>query len=427
MRNRRTAARRTARTGAAGLAVTALAVSLLAAPAWADSGRAADRRTGGAGHEAVRRAMDAVVRGGIPGITVQVRDDEGVWRSAAGVGNLRTGKPRGVADRFRVASITKTFVATVLLQLEAEGRLDLDDTVDRWLPGLVRGHGHDGRRITVRQLLNHTSGVYDFLDDREYLDTYVFAPGFLKHRHDTRTPQEAVDVAMAHPPYFAPGAGQRYSNTNYVLAALVLEAVSGNSYEDEVRERIVEPLGLRGTVLPGDTAHMPRPSSRAYSTLSEDPAATRIYDVTVQNASQTWAEGDIISTTGDLSRFLSALLRGRLLPAPQLKAMMTTVPDPENPSAGYGLGISRYRTSCGTTVWGHSGGWIGSLSEAVSTVDGRHTLVYNLNGDWAMPASLVEAEFCGAEGGAPGGSRTAPPGAGTAGDRPGPPAGRRPR
>lgn len=380
------------RTGAAGLAAGALAVSVLAAPAWAGS----DRDTGpSTGHGAVRQAMETVVRGGVPGVTAQVRDAHGVWRSAVGIGDLRTGKPRGTEDRFRIASITKTFVATVLLQMEAEGRLRLDDPVDRWLPGVVRGHGHDGRQITVRRLLNHTSGVYDFLNDPAYLNKYVFAPGFLKHRYDIRTPQEAVDVAMAHEPDFPPGTGQRYSNTNYVLAALVMEAVSGNTYEHEVRERVIEPLGLRGTVMPGDTSYLPRPSSRAYSRLSDDPAATKIYDVTVHNASQTWGEGDIISTTGDLNRFLSALLRGELLPPEQLKAMKTTVPDPDDPSAGYGLGISTYRTSCGTTVWGHSGGWIGSLSEAVSTADGRHTLSYNLNGDWSMAASLVEAEFCG--------------------------------
>ncbi|WP_260867907.1 serine hydrolase [Streptomyces sp. SAJ15] len=397
--------RRAVRAGVVGVAVTAMAATVSAAPAWAGSERSAD---GSPGHGAVQRAMEAVVDGGIPGVTARTRDREGVWRGTAGVGDLRTGKPRGTEDRFRVASITKTFVATVLLQMEAEGRLRLDDTVERWLPGVVRGHGHDGRKITVRQLLNHTSGVYDYTNDDDYLKKYVYAPGFLKHRYDTRTPQEAVDVAMAHQPDFAPGTRYQYSNTNYVLAGLILEAAGGDSYEDEIRGRVIEPLGLRGTSLPGDTSFMPRPSSRAYSTLSPDPEATKIYDVTAQNGSQSWGDGDIISTTGDLSRFLSALLRGELLPAKQLKAMTTTVPHPEVPTAGYGLGLAKYQTSCGTTVWGHDGGWLGSLSAVVSTVDGRHTLAYNLNGDWAMPANLVEAEFCGTEPGTAPASRPGP-------------------
>ncbi|MBH5333960.1 beta-lactamase family protein [Streptomyces pactum] len=396
--------RRAALSGAAAVAVAAMTATALAAPAWAGTGRDTGR---GTGHQALHRAMETVVEGGTPGVTAQARDGRGVWRAAVGTGDLRTGKPRGTEDRFRVASITKTFVATVLLQMEAEGKLDLDDTVDRWLPGLVRGNGHDGREITVRQLLNHTSGVYDFLNDQEYLDTYVLAPGFLEHRYETRTPQAAVDVAMSHAPDFAPGTRHQYSNTNYVLAGLIIEAVGGNTYEDEVRSRIIGPLKLRGTVMPGDTWHMPRPSSRAYSTLSLDPAATKIYDVTEQNASQSWADGDIISTTGDLNRFLTALLRGELLPPAQLKAMLTAVPVPDEEYSGYGLGIGTYRTSCGTTVWGHSGGWLGSLSEVVSTADGRHSLAYNLNGDWSMSASLVEAEFCGVTGGS---GRAAAPG-----------------
>lgn len=394
MRSRTRPARRTVRHTVAALAVAVIATPVLAAPAWTDSGRSPAR---GGDHEALQQAMDTVVREGIPGVVAQARDADGVWRGTTGVGNLKNGKPRSTQDRFRIASITKTFVATVMLQLEAEGRLRLDDTVDHWLPGVVRGHGHDGRKITLRQLLNHTSGVFDYLNDPAYVRKYVLAPGFLKHRYDIRTPQEALDVALSHAPDFPPGTRYQYSNTNYVLAALIMEKASNDSYENQIHQRIIKPLGLRGTSAPGDTAHMPRPSSRAYSTLSLDPEATKIYDVTVQNASQSWGDGDLISTTGDLSRFLTALLRGELLPPEQLTSMMTTVPHPEDPTTGIGLGIGKYVTSCGVTVWGHDGGWIGSSSEVVATVDGSHTLAYNLNGDWAMPANLVDAEFCGTQ------------------------------
>ncbi|MGX2994030.1 serine hydrolase domain-containing protein [Streptomyces sp. JNUCC 64] len=300
------ARRSRARTGAVGLVAAALTASAFAAPARA--------HPGGAGHDhrATQRALEGIVRGGIPGVTGQALTGDRVWRGVAGVGDLRTGAPRKADDRFRVASITKTFVATVMLQLESEGRLDLDDSVETWLPGTVRGHGHDGRKITVRQLLNHTSGVFDFINDPAYARKYL-DPGFRVNRFKTRTPREAVDAAMANPPTFAPGTDYAYSNTNYVLAALIMEKATGRTYEREVRDRVIKPLKLRATVMPGNSSLMPRPNSRAYSKLTEDPTATRIYDVTSQNASQTWAEGDIISSAGDLTRFYSALMKGRLL------------------------------------------------------------------------------------------------------------------
>ncbi|WP_329381718.1 serine hydrolase domain-containing protein [Streptomyces sp. NBC_01716] len=318
---------RTTRTGVVGLAVAALAATAFTVPSQASSGgnggnggNGGTGQTAGrpAGHEETRKALDAVVRDGIPGVTSQAREGRSVWKGAAGVGDLSTGAPRGADDRFRIAGITKTFVATVMLQLETERRLDLDDTVESWLPGVVRGHGHDGRQITVRQLLNHTSGVFDFLNDPAYEQKYLL--DFLKNRYRTRTPQEAVNAAMAHPPTFAPGTEYAYSNTNYVLAALIMERVTGNTYEHEVRTRIVKPLGLRATVLPGNSSLMPKPSSRAYSKIGETDDGAKIYDITHQNASQTWAEGDMISSAGDLTRFSSALMRGELLAPKQLKA-----------------------------------------------------------------------------------------------------------
>ncbi|MER5986690.1 serine hydrolase domain-containing protein [Streptomyces sp. NPDC001787] len=383
--------RKTARTGAVGLAATAMVAAAFAVPAPASS----DAAHTTVGHGATQRAMDAEVEGGIPGITAQVRDSGGVWTSTSGVGDLTTGAPRGKNDRFRIGSITKTFVATVLLQMEAEGRLGLDDTVECHLPGLVRGNGNDGRRITVRQLLHHTSGLYDYLADEDYLDTYMRGEGFLRHRYDTLPPWKQVKAALSHQPLFTPGAELSYSNTNYVLAALIIEKAGGRTYEAEVRDRIIEPLGLRNTSNPGNSVHLPRPSSRSYAKLfASDPE--RVDDVTAMNGSQGWADGDIISTTGDLNRFYSSLLRGELLPPEQLKAMKTTTPAPGRPNVSYGLGLTRFRTSCGPAVWGHGGGMVGSSSLAVTTEDGLHQLAYNRNGDWsAGPADrIMEAEYC---------------------------------
>ncbi|MFC8081577.1 serine hydrolase domain-containing protein [Streptomyces sp. NPDC057340] len=376
----------TVRVRTALLAATAVALSAaLAGPAVA-----APDATGG--HDATRRALQAAVEDGVPGVTATARDGRGTWSATAGVGDLGTGEPRSERDRYRVGSITKTFVATVLLQLEAEGRLSLDDTVDRWLPGVVAGHGHDGARITLRQLLNHTSGVYNYTEDEGFARDYFLKDGFFEHRYDTVPPRELVAIAMAHEPYFAPGTSYTYSNTNYVLAGLVIEEATGRPYAEEVRRRITEPLHLRATSFPGTRTGLPRPSSRAYSKLAES-ATGPTYDVTRLNPSIAGASGEAVSSSADLNRFYTALFRGRLLPAKQLAEMTTTVPAMDG--AEYGLGLIKRELDCGVTVWGHAGGIHGSSSEAVATRDGRHALAFNFNGDWSGDGeAVIEAEFC---------------------------------
>ncbi|MEV5429208.1 serine hydrolase domain-containing protein [Streptomyces sp. NPDC052701] len=377
----------TTRLRAALVAATAVALSAaLAGPAIAAP------PAGDGGHEATRRAMRAAVEDGAPGVTARAQDARGTWSAAEGVGDLATGQPRSARDRYRVGSITKTFVATVLLQLEAEGRLSLDDTVEKWLPGVVRGNGHDGSRITVRRLLNHTSGIFNYTADPEFGRTHFLRDGFFEHRHDTVPPEELVAVALSHAPDFAPGTSWKYSNTNYVLAGLVIEKVTGRPYAEEVRRRIIGPLKLRATSVPGTRVTVPRPSSRAYSKLAETTTGPT-YDVTNLNPSIAYAAGEMISDSADLNRFYTALLRGRLLPVGQLAEMTATVPLDEKRS--YGLGLMKARLSCGVTVWGHDGGIHGSASQAVTTEDGRHSLAFNLNGDWAGDTeAVVEAEFC---------------------------------
>ncbi|MFF0157667.1 serine hydrolase domain-containing protein [Streptomyces sp. NPDC005263] len=379
------------------VAATALALTAaLAAPAIAAQPAANTGPAGRSGaHDATRRAIEAAVADGVPGVTVTARDRRGGWSATAGVGDLRTGEPRSPRDHYRVGSITKTFVATVLLQLEAQGRLSLDDTVDRWLPGLVRGNGHDGRAITVRQLLNHTSGVFSYGDDRAFQETYMLKDGFLKHRYDRNTPQDLIAIAMSHPPRFAPGTSWSYSNTNYALAALVIEKVTGHPYGTEIHRRVIAPLGLKGTQVPGTRPTLPEPSSRAYSKLAKTTTGPT-YDVTELNPALAFGSGDIVSTSADLGRFYSALLQGRLLPPAQLKEMKTTVPETTIPDVQYGLGLGDVTLSCGVHVWGHSGDIHGSSSMAVTTADGRHTLAVNFNGDWSGDTmAVVDAEFCG--------------------------------
>ncbi len=338
--------------------------------------------------------MDAQVAAGAPGSLGQARDENGTWNGSAGVADLRTERPRKAADRFRAGSITKGFVSTVLLQLEAEGEISLDDTVEHWLPGVVRGHGNDGSKITVRQLLSHTSGLYNYTADPVMV--HELSDGFFEHRYDTHTPEQMVSIAMSHKPDFEPGTSWNYSNTNYVLAGMIVGEVTGHSYATEIERRIIEPLGLHGTSLPGTSARMPNPHGRAYSPLTAEPNA-EIHDVTELNPSWGGAAGEIISTTGDLNRFYRALLGGELLPAKQQKELLTTVAvDPANTSFRYGLGVAWTKLSCGKEIWLHDGGINGSLSLATATPDGRHTAAFNLNGDWAGEwGSVMEAEYCG--------------------------------
>ncbi|MFC8125375.1 serine hydrolase domain-containing protein [Streptomyces sp. NPDC057302] len=348
----------------------------------------------GEGHRATQKAMEAAVNEDAPGVTAQAKDKHGTWNSAAGIGDLARQSPRGAHDRYRIGSTTKTFVSTVVLQLVAEGELSLDDTVGRWLPGVVEGHGHDGDRITVRQLLNHTSGIFNVTADEGFQDK-VFSEKFLAHRFDTWTAEQEVAIAMRHEPDFDPGEGWNYSNTNYLLAGMIIEKVTGETYADEIRRRIIKPLGLHATKVPETDSSMPKPSSRAYTKLSDAPDAKN-HDVTELNPSVAGASGGMISDAADLNRFYTALLRGKLLPKKQLAAMKTTVSEGEDsPDERYGLGLASRKTSCGTVVWGHGGDIHGSTSMSLASEDGRHALAANFNGPAGDWPAVLNAEFCG--------------------------------
>lgn len=369
---------------AAALTVTAVTSAAAAAP-----GPAAPA------HTATQAALEDQVEAGHPGVLAQVRDGNAVWNGSAGVADLGTGRKRLPEDRFRIGSITKSFTSVVALQLEAEGKLDIDDTVERLLPGVVRGNGNDGRKITLRQLLDHSSGIFDYSDDPAF--KHMAREGWPEHRNDAKTPAELVTMGLSHEPYFQPGAGWHYSNTNYILAGLIIEKATGKTYASEVERRVIKPLGLRATSLPGTSTKMPGPHGRAYSKLlSEDPGA-KIWDTTEITNTWVWAAGEIISTTSDVNRFLGALLGGELLPAQQQRELLTTVPTGDAGLA-YGLGLYKYDLPCGGYVWTHGGGVHGSTSEATSSPDGRHTMVFNANGDWAdtEAVKVLEAEYCAA-------------------------------
>ncbi|MFF5978992.1 serine hydrolase domain-containing protein [Streptomyces olindensis] len=373
----------------------ALAVALsTGAVAVAPSAHAAPPRHG---HEATRAALrDLVGKGGPPGASANVRDAAGSWFAEAGHADTATGRERSPGDHFRGASITKTFIATVLLQLEAERRLSLDDTVERWLPGLVRGNGYEPDRITLRHLLNHTSGIANHTADPAFLHDAA-GPGFPEHRYDTHTPEDLVAIALRHPPVNEPGAAPSYSNTNYVLAGMVIEKATGRSYAQETIRRIVRPLKLRGTSFPGTSPHLPKPHPVGYSRLHQDAPDAPVHDATEQNMTWLGAAGDVISTGGDLNRFQRALMKGELLPPKQMREMLDEVPTEDG--FGFGLGVEFATLSCGVEVVGKTGRTNGSMSAMVGTRDGEHQLTLNVNGDWLPDPSLytdvIEAEFCG--------------------------------
>ncbi|OAR24402.1 serine hydrolase [Streptomyces sp. ERV7] len=280
------------------------------------------------------------------------------------------GSGLGRDDRFRAGSVTKSFVATVVLQLAAEGRLRLDDTVEQHLPGLIRGHGNDGRHLTLRSLLSHTSGLFPYTADST-------APVPL-------TPSQAVHTALTHSP--GPLGAYAYSNTNYVVLGMVVQQVTGHPYADEAERRIITPLRLTGTSFPGARTTLPTPHSRAYSPDGQD--------VTALDPRPAGAAGELISTLADLSRFYAALLGGALLPAPQRRELLDTAAT----HGVYGLGVYPRRLSCGLTVWGHNGHISGSVVRAAATADGRRTAVFRINTDLSispsLELSLLDAEFC---------------------------------
>jgi D-alanyl-D-alanine carboxypeptidase len=310
--------------------------------------------------------LDAVHAAGMPGAFAEVRDGRRVWTPTAGVADIATGEPVRDGMRHRVGSITKTFVATTVLQLVGEHRIGLDTPIGRYLPRLVPPAV--GRQVTVRMLLNHTSGIGDF--DTELIKT---PEDLITLGQTTYRPEQLARIGLGAAPTNAPGAAWSYSNTNYILAGLIVEKVTGHSYRSEVSRRILRPLGLRGTYFEGADPEIRGPHMHAYVPWTDG----ELRDFTHYNMSWAWAAGEIVSTAHDLNVFYRALLTGRLLAPPLLAQLQTTVPeDPAEPEAG-GDGLGRYwvQLPCGR-FWGHDGGTIGHQTISWHSADGTRQLTY---------------------------------------------------
>jgi D-alanyl-D-alanine carboxypeptidase len=340
--------------------------------------------------QALCRSISGLPNAQATGSLVQVRGTAGTWTGKSGVGDLRTGRPVPDNARIRIGSITKVFTATVILQLVAEKKIDLEGTVQDYLPGLLPAT-YDA--VTVGELLNHTSGLPSpTLPDG---DRWI-----LDHRYDKWTPRQWMDGVAANPMEFTPGTKQHYLNTNYIVLGMLIEKLTGTSYENAVRERVIRPLGLRHTTLPGDDVRIHGPHAKGYMAVTGDDGKTRLVDVTEMSQTMTWAAGEIISTTDDLDRFMVALFRGRLLQPAQLEKMFT-VPDgvklfdgDDNPGndqpAAYTMGMSAMKLPGGVTLYGKTGSRYGYSTGMFATRDLKRRIVVSVNSTTKGDSALIQ-------------------------------------
>ncbi|MEV4047568.1 D-alanyl-D-alanine carboxypeptidase [Streptomyces sp. SAI-195] len=358
-----------------------------------------------------RLAQQAADTGSL-GVVVRVESGDGkpveIARQAAWTKNDHS---LAAGDRFRVGSNTKTVTATLILQQVAQQKISLDDTAEKWLPGLVKG----GERITVRMLLNHTSGLGDFLLTPQFL------PSLTGQEQRTWTPQELLAITPEQDPPTEPGTTYSYSNANYEALGLILEKATGSSLAELIEQKITKPLGMKDSFLARDAAW---PAGKRHATGYE-PDAKRLkallsgtvdlpegvgfagpdrtgdnVDTVAIDPSWSWAAGGMVSTAQDWQRFLTALMSGRLLPEAQMKQMRTTVDAPEEGGA-YGLGLMKADTPCGT-VWGHTGGLPGYSSEIYTDATGTRSVAVFTSTNFgikeekaaATNKALVDAATC---------------------------------
>ncbi|MEV6562980.1 serine hydrolase domain-containing protein [Nocardia sp. NPDC051756] len=340
--------------------------------------------------DAVTQATEKLTRdNGVPGAQATLTSGAQQRLVNSGVGDRATGAPFPDNAHLRIGSNTKTFVATVAMQLAAEGRLELDAPVTRYLPAVFDSAATRPAGLTVRQLMQHMSGLPDYTEnpelDAESARYRVFEPRYL------------VDLALrSAPAHFEPGARWEYSNTNYLVVGMIIEQITGTSIAEAVHERIVAPLGLQATRFPAPgESGLDDPHPVGYA-LADGQA----FDYTDFEPSWAGAAGAMVSTAAELNRFFLALLAGRLVPPPQLAEMQHTVPaDEMSPGFRYGLGIARIPVSCGREVWGHGGSILGFRTRGGATTDGDAVTVtvnaHPSNGGAATDMlAVVDAALC---------------------------------
>ena len=318
--------------------------------------------------KALRAALAGLPDADATAALVRVGGTGGDWRGSSGVHDLVSGRPADPGARFRAGSTTKVVTAAAVLRLVAEGRIDVNTPVQRYLPGRL---GSRFRPVTVRHLLNHTSGI-PAGDGLGTTFEEVYA-----HRFDTLTPQRVAASAGAKQPEFCPGKQQHYLNINYTFLGLLIERVTGRPYAAEAARLVLAPAGMRDTYFPGTDPRIIGPHNRGYQAVRRADGTTEFVDVTEWNQADRFAAGDMISTTADLERLLTCLFRGRIVERPQLKEVFS-VPSGITGASYSAGGLQRFESD-GKVYWVKSGGRYGYNSAIAATRDLSRTVVYSVN------------------------------------------------
>ena len=331
---------------------------------------------------ALRSALEGVHHAGVPGVFAEVRDTGRTWRGASGVADVRTGRPVAADMRQRVGSITKTFTAAAIMLQVEQGRIRLDAPIGGYLPRLVPGER--GMRITVRMLLNNTSGIPDYIPYAfPSLGAFPSLPDVTTESLDDNRfrefrPEELIAMGLAAPPAGEPGALPGvYSNSNWLILGELLEEVTGTRAEEYITRNVIERAGLRHTVFPTGT-RIQGPHAKMYEAFYGliDPPR----DYSVYNMSWTGTGASLVSTMEDLNRFYAELLAGRIVGRASLAEMQRTVPVRalDGSMIRYGLGLHEVATECGT-FWGHDGTVWGAGTISLTRGDGKRQMSVAVN------------------------------------------------
>jgi D-alanyl-D-alanine carboxypeptidase len=325
-----------------------------------------------------QRMVEYVRSEGAPGVVLLVRNRSGTWRASGGRSVVEPPSPIRVGDRFRIASVSKTFVAALVLKLVADGRITLDGLIDEQLPGIIP----PSRRITVRQLLNHTSGLYDYVADRRLRERWFRDVRFVM------PPRAQISLGVSRPPVFEAGRDWGYSNTGYEVLGVLVEHVTHDSLGRALARSIFTPLGFENSSLESEPG-VPDSTAHGYALPGGDVPVpgNQPLDVTEGVDGGAWADGGIVSTPEEVAAFYGALLGGKVMGPEALRGMLRTVPGDFGDS---GLGIFRRRVTCGY-AWGHGGSMSGYRTEVLASRDGSHVVVAVANGNNDAVSSAITA------------------------------------
>ncbi|MET0595494.1 MAG: serine hydrolase domain-containing protein [Polyangiaceae bacterium] len=304
---------------------------------------------------------DNAIAAGIPGVTLAIQAGDQTVTIARGVADSATGATMTPAHHVRMGSVAKSFLASIVLQLEDERKLSLSDTIESRLPGMVTGN----KDATIEQVLRLQSGSFDHASDARYLTPYLEG-----HFDYAYTPQALIALSNDHPPVFAPGAQFNYSNTNYVIIGLIIEKITGKSLADVVAERITRPLGMNETTMPLGS-EMEAPAAHGYLVGMGDPI-----DVTGISASSAYGHGNAVSTPADMNRFYGALVAGKVVNPSRLPDMFT--PDARIDTQ-YGIGVWAKDNFPPCSNWiGHDGASPGFDNASYARRDGKRQVTVSI-------------------------------------------------